>query len=265
MSNQTLANYERELAAFDALLKPDCDQRILFFCGKSGSGKTALLNTCLRKIRPAMSHIPIQFRGSVVSVAEIFYRAGRYLGWERLPHFTSRVADLEGLPNIQVDRNWLSGINNRISIALRVENPIDQEHRRVALTEAWFDDVKTFTDPLLMAFDTYEQATDEVALWIDGPFLARVAQAAPLRILLAGQKVPDAHNIEWGHCCAAHQLYGVPEAKYWLPVVEAMQRHIPFDDPLTWLAGVCHALKGHPKDIMAVIEGLPRREEREAC
>lgn len=255
-----LADYEKEQRAFEALLEPGCRERILLFQGQSGSGKTTLLNACLEKVPATVPCIPIQFRGSAVGVVEIFYRAGRLLDWERLPNFTRQVAALEGAPHVQIDRNWLAGINNRINVTLHAETRADREQRRAALTDAWFQDLQTFDAPLLVALDTYEQATTEVADWIGGPFLARVAESPPVRVLLAGQEIPDVNNIEWGRCCTLCELYGVPEAEYWLPVAQAMRCHIPFSEPLTWLAGVCHALKGDPKEIMQVIQALPRRE-----
>ncbi len=251
-----LADYERERQAFDALLSPDCRERILLFCGESGGGKTPLLAACLERMPTTIPCIPIQLRGSAVGVAEIFYRAGRRLDWKRLPHFTGRVAALEGVPQVQVDGNWLRGINNSINVALRAENPADQKQRRAALTDAWFQDLSAFDHPVLVALDTYEQAPADVADWIGGPFLARVEHTPSLRVLLAGQTVPALPNIEWGHCCVDHELLGVPEAKYWLPVVEAMQRYIPSTD---WLAGVCYALDGNPAKIIQAIESLPRR------
>jgi energy-coupling factor transporter ATP-binding protein EcfA2 len=255
-----LADYEREQRAFEALLEPNCRERILLLRGESGSGKTTLVNVCLKQMPGTVHCIPIQLRGSAVGVAEIFSRAGNCLNWERLPHLTEQVAALQGKPSVQVDGNWLAGINNRISVTLNVASLADRKQRRALLTDAWFRDLQAFSLPLLVALDTYEQANTEVAEWIAGPFLARVAESPPVRVLVAGQKVPDDNNIEWGRCCTLHELYGVPEAEHWLPVVEAMQRHIPFSDPLTWLAGVCHALKGDPREIMQVIQGLPRRE-----
>jgi hypothetical protein len=155
----------------------------------------------------------------------------------------------------------MRGDSNSIRVALQAESPADQEHRRAALTDAWFQDLRAFDHPVLMVLDTYEQATDAVTGWIDGPFLSRVAQARPLRVLLAGQKVPDINNIEWGHCCASHELLGVPDAEYWWPIVEAMNRRIDdVDDPKSWLVGVCHSFRGRPKEIMQIIEGLPHRE-----
>ena len=163
-------------------------------------------------------------------------------------------------PGVKVDRNWLAGIANHISVALRVENLFDREERRTALTETWFSDLLHYDMPLLVAFDSFERAVPDVQDWIAGPFLARAADAENLRVLIAGQQVPDANSIDWGGCCAHHGLYGVPEAVDWLPVVEALGRRIPVENPLDWLAGVCHALKGAPNDIMQVLEGLPEKE-----
>ena len=95
-----LANYEREQAAFDALIQPECDQRILLLQGDSGTGKTTLLQACLEKVPGHVIKIPVQLRRSAVSVAEIFSRAGGKLGWERLTHFTERVDALQRHPNV---------------------------------------------------------------------------------------------------------------------------------------------------------------------
>ncbi len=252
-----LADYERERQAFETLLSPDCRERILLFRGESGCGKTTLLAACLERVPRTVPYIPIQLRGSAVGVAEIFYRAGSRLNWERLPHFTGRVAALEGVPQVQVDGNWLRGIGNSINVALRAENPTDQKQRRAALTDAWFQDLSAFEHPVLVALDTYEQAPADVAGWIGGPFLARVEHTPSLRVLLAGQTVPALPNIEWGHCCVDHELLGVPEAEHWWPIVDAMQRYIPSTD---WLAGVCHGLQGRPNEIMQIIKDLPHRE-----
>jgi hypothetical protein len=167
------------------------------------------------------------------------------------------VADLQGIPKIQINRNWLGGINNHISVALQNESQDVREHRRVALTEAWFDDLRNFDQPVLFALDTYEQATIEVQEWISGPFLSRASQSQQVRVLVAGQKVPDEKNIEWGHCCETRHLYGVPEAEHWLPVVQAMGRYFPDSNPLSWLAGACHISKGNPSMIMQMIQTLP--------
>ena len=252
------ANYQPERQAFDALFQSECQKRILMFCGESGSGKTSLLEYCLDRIPKSVTPIPIQLRGSSVSVAEIFHRSGDTMSWNRFPNFTELVGELQGISKVQIKSNWLVG-KNHISVAMQSESQDVREHRRVALTDAWFDDLRSFDQPILFALDTYEQATPEVQEWISGPFLARASRSEQVRILVAGQSVPDKKNIEWGRCCDARNLYGVVDAEHWLPVVEAMERNIPFGEPLTWLSGLCTGLKGRPGEIMKIIEGLPRK------
>ncbi len=245
-----IADYEEERRAFEALFERDCDCRILLLRGESGSGKTTLLAHCQAGIPSTARHVPIQLRSGAVDMAEIFYRTGGAVTWKRLRRFTAQVAQFQQVASAKIDRNWLVGINNHISVALQADSPQDRGHRRAALTEAWFEDVQALDDPFLVIFDTYEQANAEVQEWLSGPFLARVAMADALRVVIAGQHVPDSHNIEWGHCCHEHQLYGVPKARHWLPVIEALGRYIPNESPLNWLAGVCHALQGRPGEIL---------------
>jgi hypothetical protein len=258
--NEPLANYEVPRAAFEDLLRKGCVRRILLVRGESGSGKTALLNHCRLTIPEGeFDVVGVQLRGSVVSVAEIFSRAGRALGWQRLPHFARQHAALGGM---QIEGNSQEGINNSINVVLHAsDNKDDRDQRRTALTDAWFNDFAALRRPVLMLFDTFEQAPTEVQAWLEGPFLTRTVQTPSLRVLIAGQTVPDRNNIEWGHCCVHQDLPGVPEAPHWLPVLRVMGRLVPSNrNPEDWLAGVCAAFKGRPEAIMKIIEGLPREE-----
>jgi energy-coupling factor transporter ATP-binding protein EcfA2 len=255
-----VADYKAERQAVLDLFRRDCDCRIVLFRGASGSGKTTLLAHCQEQLPASIFRLPVQLRGSTTTAAEVFYRAGRHLTWDRLPHFTAHVAQMQGGASVKVDRSWLVGIGNHINVALQAEQPLEREHRRVALTDAWFDDVAALPHPFLVFFDTYEHATAEMKEWISGPFLARAAQVSILRVVVAGQEIPEARNIEWGHCCKECNLYGVREAYHWMPVVQAMGRYIPFGDPMTWLAGLCYGLNGNPNSIMQQIETLPQRE-----
>lgn len=255
-----IANYEEPRALFQQLWQPDCQRRILLWQGESGCGKTTLVNYCLRDLPGHVVQLPIDLRSSAVSVAEIFHRIVRILGDQNLPQFARQVATLGGAPQVKIDRNWLAGINNHITVVLQAENAADQASRQAALTEALFADLKQWTMPVLFVLDTYEKAATPVMEWVDGAFLAAVPWVSPVRTLIAGQQVPDPNNIVWQRCCAYQQLLGVPEARDWLPVVHALQRHIPDPAPLSWLAAICYYLKGRPHEIRQVIEGLPMRE-----
>lgn len=255
--NAPLANYESERAAFRSLLNPVCEKRILLVKGGSGSGKTTLLNSCLSEVPPGLLQVSINLRGSAVSVSEIISRSANRIRWERLPSLRQRAESFASQSaKVSLDDVRQQGEGNSINVALDVQNPADRQERQTALTEAWFADLDRIGTPLLVALDTYEAAVIEVQDWLSGPFLARAADCNQVRVVVAGQNVPDA-GIEWGHCCNSHELYGVPEAHQWLPVVESLGKCIPAEHPMDWLAGICHALDGQPAKIIEVIKNLP--------
>jgi energy-coupling factor transporter ATP-binding protein EcfA2 len=262
-----LADYQNERQAFDALLHTHCDKRILVFYGESGSGKTSLLSHCRERARQqeGIFCVNIDLKGTAVSVAEIFSRTGDRLGWERLSNLQQQVADLQNLPGIsgaEMDRIRQTGFGNQINVTLQVNDPTDREQRRVALTESLFEDIKGFEHPVVFIFDTFEQASTEVQDWVGGSFLARVERVHQVRILVAGQRVPDENNIDWGYCCTTHHLRGVPQAEHWLPIVEAMELRVPAPDPLSWLRGICGVLKGQPSEIMKYLKAEQERSPR---
>lgn len=254
-----IADYEAERALFNALLRADAPERILLFRGRSGIGKTKLLSAC-REAAPAFVRlVPFQFKNMVVSSAEIFYRTGDMLGWEHFPLFMEAVERLEGPRAVQVDSNRLFGINQKIEVVLTGEKVADQDQRLAELTRAWFGDLRQLPYDVLFIFDTFELAGTSVSQWLAGPFLTRAAAIPRVRVLIAGQEVPEEDNVEWGHCCRARELTGVREAAHWLPVVEALNRYIPHPNPLDFLAGICYAYAGRPDVILKFIEDLPER------
>ena len=256
------ADYHKERDAFLSLLKPDCEKRILLFHGKSGTGKTKLMQTCENHVCDPFCYIPMQLRGSSVNVPELFFRAGSRIGWENLGHFTEQVSDLSHAQvNVNIEKNRQVGMGNMIRVALTAENPMDREERRAMVTEAWFEDIRQMENPVLMTMDTYEQASNEMKEWVSGPFLSRVAWCKTIRVAVAGQEVPNPNNIEWHRCVDSHELFGVREAEHWLPVVKAMRRIVPEEPQLSWwLGGICQALEGRPDKIIKFIEGLPCRK-----
>ena len=254
-----IADYVDERALFAALLRTDTPERILLFRGASGTGKSTLLRACREAVPTSIFLVPFEFKGTGISLTEIFYRTAELLGWERFPSFVETVEDLAGPRTVKIESNRLIGINQKIEVVLSGERAEDQEHRLAELTRAWFSDLQRLPQDILFLFDTYEQALTPVRQWLAGPFLARAAGNERVRTLLAGQAVPDHNNIEWGYCCQMRELKGVGEAAHWLPVIDALNRHIAHPNPHGFLAGICYTLGGRPDAIMNVIETLPER------
>jgi len=253
------ADYKKERSAFLSLIEPNCKNRIILFTGKSGMGKTRLIEACREDVYKSIYFLPIQLRGAAVGTSEIFCRVGDCIGWDNLPVFTEKISKLsEAIVTINIDGNKIRGHHNQISAVLQVEHSETRAEQQAVLTSALFEDLQKLKQNLLIIIDSYEKGTSEVKKWISGPFLARAANTKNVRVAIAGQEVPDCNSIEWGHCCEQpYKLDGVPDAEHWLPVVEALKREIPGRDDLTYLMALCDVFKGHPLDIINWIEGFP--------
>jgi hypothetical protein len=256
---KVFANYEKERAAFRGLLEPQCRQRIVMYRGESGSGKSALMTACRALVPDEMCHVAMDLRGTTTTVTEILSRTVVKLGgMEKLRNFAARLAVLSRVPALNMADNTLKGTQNQIEVVIQNTAPVDRRERYEQLTEAWFADLVEAERPLLLILDTFEQANEEVHDWICGPLLARAADIALLRVALAGKQVPEP-RIDWVHCCEVFDLYGVKDAEHWLPVVEALGYRVPMEPPLTYLAAICHALNGHPAQIIQIIKTFPRK------
>lgn len=260
------ANYAKEQQAFNDLLRPGCPLTILLFRGDSGSGKTHLLRRCLQTLPQDISSVCFDFKDSLVGIEEFFSRSCTAAGpapWRSFSHELLRFQQgSRRRVSVALDRNWLIGVNNQINVTLGVNDTAAREERSTALTAAWFEDVSHFSHQLLLVIDTYEKAPAEVSAWFKSSFLARVARTDRLRVVVAGQEVPSQETIEWGHCASQYDLYGVQEAGYWLPVVQAMGLRVPASNPEVFIQGICYALSGNPSEIMKLIRTFPRCQER---
>lgn len=252
----TLADYEVERRAFDALLTETCSERILLYKGTSGSGKSTLLTHCLARVPTDTLHVRFDFKGQI-PLPEVFHLTGQRLGWQRLPCLSNQIDQMQGPPTVNIEGNRQKGFGNRITVVLHAENPVDREHRSVLLTDALFEDLQDLGQPILIAFDTFEKASTDMKGWITGPLLARSEQVNTVRIVIAGQEVPDKNSIVWGHCCQEYVLRGVREAHHWLPVIVAKGRYVPVPDQISGIATICELLRGKPDQINAWIETLP--------
>lgn len=251
------ANYHKQRAAFGALFADDCCSRILLLKGGSGSGKTSLLKTCLSEAATGRQPVSVQLRDSAVGVTEIFSRSAQRIGWEKLSQFSQCAQKLAAhTPHLHVTGVDQKGETNNLSIALNVNTLSERESRQTQLTDAWFADVEKLGEPLVMVFDVYEEASSEVKNWLSGPFLSRTADCAAVRVAIAGQSVPDV-GIEWNHCHTLHELFGISDAREWLPVVAALGKKVPVEPAEIWLGGICYSHKGDPSAIMKVINTFP--------
>lgn len=258
----TFANYRVEREAFRSLFLDDCKKRILLFTGKSGIGKSALLQTCRGDHSTSRASIGFELRNTKLDIEEILSRSSLSIGSERLPKFSQCMSvQTEKKQHISLSNVSQKGQSNSIAVTLNSPLQTELALRQSSLTYAWFDDIKNLDFPYVMVFDNFESATSEVSEWLTGTFLPRTVYCNNLRVVIAGQTVPEPGIEDWSEYHALHELYGVKDARDWMPVVTALGKVIPSSHPIEWMAGTCNALKGRPAEIMAVIEALPNAED----
>ncbi|MFI3122296.1 MAG: hypothetical protein QX191_03795 [Methylococcaceae bacterium] len=257
----SIANYKEHTKAFNSLLHKNCNKPILLFKGGSGTGKSFLMEHCRAQIQGDVHQVLVDLRATS-NVMQIFLQTGRRLSWECFDNFKQHVGELNRQLNINVNGNTQAGVGNMINVELKAlfdNATLEQRDERYStLTNAWAEDINNLDNPCVLLLDVYESANSEIKRWITGDLLSCAVDSAQMRVVVAGQDVPESFG--WNHCSELKELYGVPEAEEWLPVIKALGRRIPIEPQLTYLAGICHALKGNPGAIAKVIEGFPRQQ-----
>lgn len=248
MAHLSLANYTYEQKLFGELIQSVSEPNILLFQGESGTGKSVLIEHCLR----TASHIPSVFMKlqSGGSIATLFTAMGSKQGWHRLPHFIQMVAALVEEPDNTDDPVWRMGMRRHLEHIGKISDRESQLSRYQLLTDAWFADAQQLEVPFLLAVDGYEKASSLFDEWFSQEFLAGVANVPNMRVLVGGQKVPQSREA-WSFCASLQDLQGIQEAVIWLKWATDAGYQIP---SLEMLSGVVLALAGNPSKIIEVIK-----------
>lgn len=258
-----LANYRKEREAFEKLL--DCDSyRILLLCGKSGMGKTTLLRAFEKLLEAKkVCYVSFTFKDMIV-LQSIFSLIGDSLEWENLTHLSECISTLSRSQepiNVTVNSNRLIGMNIKQTLHLVLENKNHAERQThwQQLTDSLSKDLRKLSQPLFILLDTYERVNSEIQEWVES-FLKRIRFLPQLRIVIAGQQVPDENSIGYGNYTTLLKLEGVTRAEDWVEYMESRKCQSKLD-AMELMKFMCHHYKGHPQEIASVIESLSMMKE----
>ena len=158
--NPDLADRIQEWPVIEALLAGRAQERILLFQGASGLGKFALVREAVKYAkRLGIRLVEVNFKGGGLNLAEV------------LGQFDLDLGAL--LPNFSRDGTGKTHLLRK--------------------------DLRALRQPVLVIFDSYEDAVDNKAVtdWLNQQFLAEVETATRLAVIIAGQKVPDIAQAGW--------------------------------------------------------------------
>ena len=88
--------------------------------------------------------------------------------------------------------------------------------------------LRALRQPVLLLFDTYEKAaeTKELREWIETQLLAGVEECDHLRIIIGGQKVPEAAKARWEDRAESVELGRILDQRIWKEWVHAINPNV---------------------------------------
>jgi len=256
MSYKTLANFEKEQTLFTEFIESGNDPNILLFQGGSGSGKSHLVEHCLRSV-PDIPSLLIKMQSGQDSMPFLFTKMGSQRGWDKLPNFTRIVANLLEEPNRFDDPLWQAGMYDHLREIGKISDIESRLSRYQLITKAWFADSWQFDAPFLLAIDTYENVSPLFDHWFSSSFLTTVAtNSQQVRVIVSGQTMPEIRT-DLSFCSAHQELKGIHDVHAWQVWAEAVGYQISSPDAL---ANVVQTLDGNPSQIIEVIKiKFPKR------
>ena len=246
-----LANRTREVEFFKKMLLGNITKRILLIQAVSGMGKTSLLgefgSICDVYAETAIL-VKIDLKSAQNGIAYIFSRLQRRLGEENFKRFNGALRDFL-IAGVEVSGNQIEGTENQIQVVLSAESEDLRNMRLNKLQESFFRDLQEIKKPIVMIFDTFNLASSTLADWIGGGFLAEVAEVKNIRVVIAGQSVPNP-TIEWEDLAEKHFLNEITDIDAWHLFAQA--KGFPYGKGD--LQAFVKLLNGHPKTIFDALE-----------
>lgn len=250
------ANRTRELHLCEQMLRRQVRERILLIEAPSGYGKTGLMGRfeilCSQGIHPVL----IDLKGAQAGIAFVFSRIQRVLGKKRFPNFNALI-DRFLNSGVEIQNNRLTGEGSQIQVILDVP-PEERKYRLTQLQQVFFEDLERFDRPIAFILDTYNGATEELAGWIESPFLAEVALNPKLFAIVAGQIIPQP-TIEWQNLHHRCKLDRIMEREAWYGYV----KDVGFDCFSSQEIDVLiDAVEGVPAQVVALLEVAARTRQQ---
>jgi hypothetical protein len=193
-------------------------------------------------------------------VAFIFRLTQKILGRQNFPRLNKILYRLQDSSpvNLRIQDNTLSGQQNQIQVILQANSLEERQDRLMKIQEAFFEDLQHFKKPIVFILDTFNLATEELARWVEVSLFMEVKYNANLRVVVAGQKVPEPSGVwrKLHHCC---RLNSITDLNEWFQYAKDVGYSVRQIEELRLLV---YGLDGFPKGIAMALETAERMKSR---
>jgi hypothetical protein len=251
-----LANRKSELELFREMLRSSSSRNILLIEGKSGFGKTDLLNLFAAECGPEITTVRFDVRNAKSGPSYVFSQFEEEIGPAAFPSFRAELSDWIHGRRVNVSGNRAIG-HQTIQVLLHSDDDETRIYRLESLKSAFFSDLRSCGRRIVALIDSYDQVGTDLDNWLCGPFLSAVGRTPQMIAVIAGQLVPAA-NLEWSHRSCRLNLEPIESADDWHRYACELGMSIEF--------GIVHAfakvLDGHPLNICLALEKYSRKPGR---
>ena len=162
-----------------------------------------------------------------------------------LPRVAVARADFRGTPDLD---SILDLVARRLSLVFRNASLGDSHFRGVFLKE-----VTRTNRPLVILFDTYEEANTESKRWIEDHLLECVRDTDGVRFVIAGKMVPEPGSLhKWGGCTERRNIGAIEDHSQWLAYANSLGLNLTDHD----MQLLVSATYGRPSDTSQLIHNL---------
>ena len=218
-----LANRTKEFRLFEKMITGRSKRRILLLRGPTNTGKTA----CISELSAYAQHLQV---------------SNALLDFKGTPSFD----DLFEMLRLDLGSEVLSRSISAAASARFVELISDLQQLRV---------------PLVLFFDTYQQASAEARHWLENKFLRRIDRAPAVITVIGGQTMPSHETYNWHQWTEARNLQPI-KVDDWMDYVRRKWKTT--DVKIDHIKALIWATEGVPGRISALLETMMLELEQES-
>ena len=208
-----LANRGDEFDFFTKLLAGATSEQAVFFEAPSNHGKTILVSECI-------TYAKLALKGNPCIIIDFKGNPSREDAIERIGLELKQL-----LPNYSNAGSHMRDLRS---------------------------DLRVLTKPTLILFDTYEQASAEARDFVQSILLADIDKTPAIRIVIAGQMVPEHAKTLWAKSVRSFPLGPIRNPSHWTAFAQRKYSHVTPEQIKT----LTDATGGQPGIIRMLIEGL---------